>query len=194
MGARLYDPYTGRFTSTDPIPGGSANNYDYCGQDPINNLDLSGTMPMGAGTAGTGGQNNKKGQTKSKKPSKSKNRPDPGVRRLAVSMLPGHHGITPVKKVKNTGAGSKTVYKLGSGMVLPVVEPSRQSGDGGWWGGFIRGVAGAVAGCGMGMWTSVSTGAVESASMGGPWAGAGEMAGSCVAGGAGVEWLSPFSP
>jgi hypothetical protein len=30
------------FLQTDPIPGGSANNYDYCTQDPINCYDLNG--------------------------------------------------------------------------------------------------------------------------------------------------------
>ena len=42
MGQRLYDPATGRFLQTDPIPGGSANAYDYAGQDPINRYDLNG--------------------------------------------------------------------------------------------------------------------------------------------------------
>jgi hypothetical protein len=31
-----------RFLQTDPIPGGSANAYDYVGQDPINDTDLNG--------------------------------------------------------------------------------------------------------------------------------------------------------
>ena len=42
MGYRLYNPQTGRFLSVDPVLGGSANSYDYVGQDPINRLDLSG--------------------------------------------------------------------------------------------------------------------------------------------------------
>ncbi|MFJ8493715.1 DNRLRE domain-containing protein [Streptomyces sp. NPDC094038] len=42
MGVRLYDPTTGRFLSIDPVPGGSANAYDYCNGDPINHLDLDG--------------------------------------------------------------------------------------------------------------------------------------------------------
>lgn len=42
MGARPYDPTTGRFYSTDPVLGGSLNNYDYAGQDPINGYDLDG--------------------------------------------------------------------------------------------------------------------------------------------------------
>ena len=42
MGARPYDPSLGRFISVDPIDGGSLNPYDYAGQDPINNYDLSG--------------------------------------------------------------------------------------------------------------------------------------------------------
>lgn len=45
MGARLYDPAAGRFLQTDPIPGGSANDYDYANQDPINQYDLSGEGP-----------------------------------------------------------------------------------------------------------------------------------------------------
>ncbi|MGW7527833.1 DNRLRE domain-containing protein [Streptomyces sp. NPDC054783] len=42
MGVRLYDPTAGRFLSTDPVPGGSANAYDYCNGDPINHYDLDG--------------------------------------------------------------------------------------------------------------------------------------------------------
>ncbi|WP_307790501.1 DNRLRE domain-containing protein [Streptomyces actuosus] len=42
MGVRLYDPATGRFLSVDPVPGGSANAYDYCGGDPVNRYDLDG--------------------------------------------------------------------------------------------------------------------------------------------------------
>jgi RHS repeat-associated protein len=44
MGARPYDPNLGRFLAVDPIDGGSLNNYDYAGQDPINGYDLSGDM------------------------------------------------------------------------------------------------------------------------------------------------------
>jgi hypothetical protein len=41
-GPALTIPTTGRFLQTDPIPGGSANNYDYCDQDSINCYDLTG--------------------------------------------------------------------------------------------------------------------------------------------------------
>ncbi len=40
--SRLYNPNTGRFLQVDPIPGGSANAYDYANQDPINQSDLTG--------------------------------------------------------------------------------------------------------------------------------------------------------
>lgn len=43
MGVRSYVPAVGRFISTDPIAGGSANAYDYANADPINGFDLAGT-------------------------------------------------------------------------------------------------------------------------------------------------------
>ncbi|WP_416069504.1 RHS repeat domain-containing protein [Streptomyces sp. FL07-04A] len=44
MGARLYDPATGRFLSLDPVRGGSANAYDYANADPVNQFDLDGRV------------------------------------------------------------------------------------------------------------------------------------------------------
>lgn len=42
---RSYIPAIGRFTSTDPIAGASANAYDYALADPINTFDLDGRKP-----------------------------------------------------------------------------------------------------------------------------------------------------
>ena len=42
MGRRSYVPALGRFLTPDPIPGGSANAYDYANQDPVNAFDLGG--------------------------------------------------------------------------------------------------------------------------------------------------------
>ncbi|WP_145797188.1 DNRLRE domain-containing protein [Kitasatospora atroaurantiaca] len=47
MGARLYNPATGRFLSVDPVAGGSANAYEYVNQDPVNKLDLDGRNARG---------------------------------------------------------------------------------------------------------------------------------------------------
>ena len=45
MGARSYVPAIGRFLSTDPIAGGSANAYDYGNADPVNQFDPTGMKP-----------------------------------------------------------------------------------------------------------------------------------------------------
>jgi RHS repeat-associated protein len=49
MGVRLYSPTLGRFLQVDPVPGGSANDYDYVYQDPINRSDLAGTFDFWGG-------------------------------------------------------------------------------------------------------------------------------------------------
>ncbi|OEJ22255.1 sugar-binding protein [Streptomyces subrutilus] len=42
MGARVYNPASGRFLQVDPVPGGSRNAYEYVGADPANAFDLDG--------------------------------------------------------------------------------------------------------------------------------------------------------
>ncbi|MGV4987911.1 DNRLRE domain-containing protein [Streptomyces sp. NRAIS4] len=49
MGVRLFDPTAGRFLQVDPVPGGSANAYDYVYADPINKFDLDGRCWSGFG-------------------------------------------------------------------------------------------------------------------------------------------------
>ncbi|MDT9682749.1 DNRLRE domain-containing protein [Streptomyces sp. TRM76323] len=44
MGARLYNPSTGRFLSADPVYSGNANAYDYVYADPLNQYDLDGKI------------------------------------------------------------------------------------------------------------------------------------------------------
>ncbi|MFG2129795.1 RHS repeat-associated core domain-containing protein [Streptomyces sp. NPDC048751] len=54
MGVRGYNPYLGRFDQRDPVPGGSANAYDFAYQNPVGNSDVSGafTFPHGHVTCG----------------------------------------------------------------------------------------------------------------------------------------------
>jgi RHS repeat-associated protein len=44
MGVRPYDSRLGRFLAVDSVEGGSLNDYDYAGQDPINAYDLEGRV------------------------------------------------------------------------------------------------------------------------------------------------------
>jgi RHS repeat-associated protein len=52
MGARLYNPTTGTFTSTDPVYGGNTTAYAYP-QDPVNVNDIDGRMQLD-GMSGNG--------------------------------------------------------------------------------------------------------------------------------------------
>ncbi|MCB2186250.1 MAG: hypothetical protein KQJ78_07520 [Deltaproteobacteria bacterium] len=48
MGARFYDPQSGRFLSEDPLgPEAGTNLYQYAGSDPVNSMDPSGLQPQG---------------------------------------------------------------------------------------------------------------------------------------------------
>ena len=46
MGARMYNPATGRFLTTDPVPGRTPNPSTYP-PDPVNMYDLAGTWSIG---------------------------------------------------------------------------------------------------------------------------------------------------
>ncbi|WP_217240204.1 RHS repeat-associated core domain-containing protein [Streptomyces sp. AC555_RSS877] len=45
MDVRLYDPARGRFLRPDPVPGGSANAYDYANADPCDATDTDDRSP-----------------------------------------------------------------------------------------------------------------------------------------------------
>lgn len=61
QGDRQYDLATGRFLTVDPIDGGSLNNYEYAGQDPINQFDLNGECWNHFGWVCTAGSGIKRG-------------------------------------------------------------------------------------------------------------------------------------
>jgi RHS repeat-associated protein len=64
MGARSYVPSLGRFLTPDPVPGGSANPYDYANQDPVNAFDLDGNCSTKKKCAAQAKQAKKKLQRK----------------------------------------------------------------------------------------------------------------------------------
>jgi len=80
------------FLQTDPIPGGSANAYDYCGQDPINSYDLNGSMRVHDATGGSPAPAPKRTPTQARKTPiqarTSTRTPDPtqGVRRAGLGI------------------------------------------------------------------------------------------------------------
>jgi hypothetical protein len=51
MGVRLYNSTTGLFLSTDPVPGGNRNAYNYP-SDPMNAFDLDGRICLCDGLGG----------------------------------------------------------------------------------------------------------------------------------------------
>lgn len=58
LGARYYDPLSGRFLSCDPYGHGSSMSlYDYASGDPVNNLDPDGRFSRGAVNAAADGIN-----------------------------------------------------------------------------------------------------------------------------------------
>jgi hypothetical protein len=59
MGVRLYAANLGRFLSTDPVAGGSANDYDYADADPIDQQDIDGRVPSWLRNAGKWAWRNK---------------------------------------------------------------------------------------------------------------------------------------
>ncbi|HEX3900194.1 MAG TPA: RHS repeat-associated core domain-containing protein [Mycobacteriales bacterium] len=101
MGVRVYDPAVGRFLSVDPLPGGSANSYDYCDQDPINNVDLGGAYVINGPASPVH---------------------HPKLSPLAKLLLGESNSAAKVKVVHWHGL---TVYKVG-GIFLPYVKLTKR--------------------------------------------------------------------
>ena len=74
MGARYYDPQSGRFISPDPLGHGSSLGlYDYCNGDPVNGLDPDGRCVESGNAGAQAGWNNGNGNPISYNPSSASN-------------------------------------------------------------------------------------------------------------------------
>ena len=82
MGARSYVPAIGRFLTPDPIPGGSANAYDYANQDPVNLFDLTGSYVEACGSPNAAWTKRCKRQMKKRERSRAKS-----VSRRSVTIV-----------------------------------------------------------------------------------------------------------
>lgn len=100
MGARSYVPAIGRFLSRDPIPGGSANPYEYAGGDPVNNYDLTGEKfcghVHGAEVCGGTGKQLSRRMRAAKQRFRRENSTARGVsrNRLTIVLQYNHRGAT----------------------------------------------------------------------------------------------------
>jgi hypothetical protein len=139
MGVRLYDPALGRFLEVDPVEGGSANDYDYAWQDPINNFDLAGTRycegDQGCGSSNAADSRKQKSQSTQKKPSSSKPRSSGGtqgtVNRVAngaktvgwcaVDFLPCHDNILIAVSPIMVGGAGLAMVAAGAGMCSTLI-------------------------------------------------------------------------
>jgi hypothetical protein len=105
MGARSYIPSLGRFLTPDPVPGGSANPYDYADQDPVNLFDLGGECPKKDAGKSSCGRGKKGTYSESKREHTRRGRREirAGVRSV---LRQGSFGVTfkhPLSKKKEEG-------------------------------------------------------------------------------------------
>jgi RHS repeat-associated protein len=92
MGVRSYVPAMGRFVSTDPVMGGSANAYDYANADPVNQFDLRGEWSSGW-------------LRKIKRAVKNANAERNAHRVIGIVLHPGTKHVNPLEEAANTVSG-----------------------------------------------------------------------------------------